>query len=101
MRGGTAAVFFRADTGGEEAITVGPRSDKNTPSARRGGNHTTMMSDSSASLWQLGPGTRGLATASTTASIQTHKHHTTKSAAVTHKSNAPAFTQQEQSLSLV
>lgn len=56
-----------------------------------------MMSDSSASLWQLGPGTHELL----------HNHHHTachtnaqtphyKSAAVTHKGNAPAITQQQE-----
>lgn len=56
-----------------------------------------MMSDSSASLWQLGPGTRELLH---------NRHHNGfytnaqtphyKSAAVTHKGNAPAIKQQEQ-----
>lgn len=86
-------VLSWADTVGEGNHS-GPRSDKNTPSARRGGNHTTMMSDSSASLGQLGPGSRerlhdqrhnGCYTITQTARW--------KSAAVTHKSDAPAFAQ--------
>lgn len=53
-----------------------------------------MMSDSSASLWQLGPGTHEL--------LHNHDHNGCytnaqtphyKSAAVTHKGNAPAVTQ--------
>lgn len=55
-----------------------------------------MMSDSSASLWQLGPGTHEL--------LHNHDHNGCytnaqtphyKSAAVTHKANAPAITQQQ------
>lgn len=57
-----------------------------------------MMSDSSASIWQLGPGTHEL--------LHNHRHHNGcytsvqtphyKSAAVTHKGNAPAITQQQE-----
>lgn len=56
-----------------------------------------MMSDSSASLWQLGPGTHELLH---------NRHHNGcytdaqtphyKSAAVTHKGNAPALTRQQE-----
>lgn len=56
-----------------------------------------MMSDSSASLWQLGPGTRELLHNRHRNGFYTNAqtpHY--KSAAVTHKGNAPAIKQQEQ-----
>lgn len=56
-----------------------------------------MMSDSSASLWQLGPGTRELLHNRHRNGFYTNAqtpHY--KSAAVTHKGNAPAITQQQE-----